>query len=94
VRSVSDLRSWLEAQKPMGLAIVDAESLPAGSIERMRYVPRDGSGGVERVRALGCALEHVNLGFGGECVADADYLAERATSNGCEGPGTSGTQER
>jgi protein-S-isoprenylcysteine O-methyltransferase Ste14 len=59
----SELRSWLEAQKPMGLAIVDAESLPAGSIERMRYVPRDGSGGVEGVRALGCALEHMNLSW-------------------------------
>jgi protein-S-isoprenylcysteine O-methyltransferase Ste14 len=59
----SELRSWLEAQKPMGLEIVDAESLPAGSIERMRYVPRDGSGSVERVRALGCALEHMSLSW-------------------------------
>jgi protein-S-isoprenylcysteine O-methyltransferase Ste14 len=59
----SELRSWLEAQKPMGLEFVDAESLPAGSIVRMRYVPRDGSGGVEGVRALGCALEHLNLNW-------------------------------
>jgi hypothetical protein len=47
----------------MGLEIVDAESLPAGSIERMRYVPRDGGGGAEGVRALGCALEHTNLSW-------------------------------
>ncbi|HEY1993443.1 MAG TPA: isoprenylcysteine carboxylmethyltransferase family protein [Edaphobacter sp.] len=59
----SELRSWLEAQQPMGLEIVDAESLPAGSIERMRYMPRDGSGGVEGVKALGCALEHLNLSW-------------------------------
>jgi protein-S-isoprenylcysteine O-methyltransferase Ste14 len=59
----SELRSWLEEQKPMGLVIVDAESLPAGSIERMRYVPGDGSGGVEGVRAVGCALEHLNLSW-------------------------------
>lgn len=59
----SELRSWLEAQRPMGLEIVDAESLPAGSIERMRYVPRDGSGSVEGVRALGYALEHMSLSW-------------------------------
>jgi hypothetical protein len=59
----SELRSWLEARKPMGLEIVDAESLPAGSIERIRYVPRDDSGDVEGVRALGCALEHMNLSW-------------------------------
>jgi len=59
----SELRSWLEAQKPMGLEIVEAESLPAGSIERMRYVPGDGGEGVEGVRALGCALEHLNLNW-------------------------------
>jgi protein-S-isoprenylcysteine O-methyltransferase Ste14 len=59
----SELRSWLEARKPLGLEIVDAECLPAGSIERMRYVPRDDSGDVEGVRALGCALEHMNLSW-------------------------------
>jgi hypothetical protein len=59
----SELRSWLEARKPMGLEIVDAESLPAGSIERIRYVPGDDSGDVEGVRALGCALEHMNLSW-------------------------------
>jgi hypothetical protein len=36
----------------MGLEIVDAESLPSGSIQRMRYVLKDGSGDVEGVRAL------------------------------------------
>jgi hypothetical protein len=59
----SELRSWLEVRKPMGLEIVNAESLPAGSIERMRYVPNDDGRGVEGVRALGCAMEHLNLSW-------------------------------
>jgi protein-S-isoprenylcysteine O-methyltransferase Ste14 len=59
----SELQSWLEAQRPMGLEIVDAETLPAGSIQRMRYVPSDGCASVEGVRALGCALEHLNLNW-------------------------------
>ena len=33
------------------------------AIERMRYVPGDDSGGVEGVRALGRALEHMNLSW-------------------------------
>jgi protein-S-isoprenylcysteine O-methyltransferase Ste14 len=59
----SELSSWLEAKKPIGLEIVDAENLPAGSIRRMRYVPGDGSTNIDGVRALGCALEHLNLNW-------------------------------
>ena len=52
---------WIEARSPLGLQVVDAEILPAGSIQRMRYDPGDGSGTVDGVRAMGRALEHLNL---------------------------------
>jgi len=58
-----ELRGWIEARGPAGMEIVDAETLPAGSIMRMRYNPQDGSGDVEGVRAMGRALEHLNLGW-------------------------------
>lgn len=58
-----DVRRWIEARSPLGLQIVDAETLPAGSIRRMRYDPRDGSASVDGVRAMGRALEHLNFGW-------------------------------
>jgi protein-S-isoprenylcysteine O-methyltransferase Ste14 len=58
----SELRSWIEARNPLGLKILDAETLP-GSIRRMRYDPADGSASVDGIRALGRALEHLNLGW-------------------------------
>jgi protein-S-isoprenylcysteine O-methyltransferase Ste14 len=59
----SKVRIWLEARTPLGLQIVDAETLPAGSIRRMRYDPGDGSGTVDGVRAMGRAMEHLHLGW-------------------------------
>jgi protein-S-isoprenylcysteine O-methyltransferase Ste14 len=59
----SEVRAWLEARESTGLQLVDAETLAAGSIRRIRYVPADGSGEVEGVRAIGRALEHLNLGW-------------------------------
>jgi len=59
----SEVRSWLEARTPKGLQIVDAEMLSAGSIKRMRYDPQDGSDTTDGVRAMGRALEHLNLGW-------------------------------
>lgn len=59
----SELRRWIEARGPVGIEIVDAETLQAGSIQRMRYEPADGSCAVEGVRAMGRALEHLNLGW-------------------------------
>jgi protein-S-isoprenylcysteine O-methyltransferase Ste14 len=59
----SQLRAWLEARSPAGLEIVDAETLPAGTIRRMRYEPGDGCSAVDGVRALGRALEHLNLAW-------------------------------
>jgi hypothetical protein len=47
----------------LGLQIIDAETLPAGSIQRMRYDPGDGSGTVDGIRAMGRALEHLDLGW-------------------------------
>ena len=59
----SEVWRWLERRNPIGLEIVAAETLPYGSIRRMRYVPEDQSESVEGVRALGRALEHLNLGW-------------------------------
>jgi protein-S-isoprenylcysteine O-methyltransferase Ste14 len=57
----SQVRSWLEVRKPLGLRILDAETLPAGSIRRMRY--ETGAGAVDGIRAMGRALEHLQLGW-------------------------------
>ena len=59
----TQVREWIEARKPLGLYIVPAESLPAGTIRRMRYDPHDGTPSVEGVRAMGRALEHLNLAW-------------------------------
>jgi protein-S-isoprenylcysteine O-methyltransferase Ste14 len=95
----SEVRRWIEVRKPVGLLTVDAESLPSGSIRRMRYDPGDGSGAVDGVRAMGRVLEHLNFGwaFAGallripgiwQCVQllmDASGLGPRAvTSTICE----------
>jgi hypothetical protein len=45
------------------MKILPAESLPFGSIRRMRYVPGDGAKSVEGIRAMGRALEHLHLGW-------------------------------
>jgi hypothetical protein len=59
----SQIRVWLEKRIPKGLEIVDAETLPAGSIRRVRYDPADGGEMVDGVRAIGRALEHLHLGW-------------------------------
>jgi protein-S-isoprenylcysteine O-methyltransferase Ste14 len=59
----SEVRAWLESRSPIGLEFVAAETLPMGSIQRLRYEAGDGSERVEGVRALGRALEHLNLGW-------------------------------
>jgi protein-S-isoprenylcysteine O-methyltransferase Ste14 len=58
----SEVRRWLEARHPVGLRICDAETLPQGSIRRMRYVAEDGSSD-NGVRAMGRALEHLNFAW-------------------------------
>ena len=45
------------------MKIVDAETLPKGSIRRMRYDPGDGTAAVDGVRAFGRVLEHLHLGW-------------------------------
>lgn len=59
----SELRAWIVARAPVGLDLVDAETLPAGSIRRMRYEAGDGLVAVEGVRAFGRVLEHLNAGW-------------------------------
>ena len=59
----SQLKRWLEDRGPRGLEIIDAGTLPRGSIRRMRYDPNDTSPAVDGIRALGCALEHLHLGW-------------------------------
>ncbi len=57
----SEVWRWLAKRRPLGMEIVAAESLPYGSIRRMRYVC-DGYE-VEGVRAFARALEHLYLGW-------------------------------
>jgi len=59
----SEVRAWLAARQPVGLEMVDAETLPWGSIRRMRYEPGDGGETVDGVRAMARALEHINFGW-------------------------------
>jgi protein-S-isoprenylcysteine O-methyltransferase Ste14 len=94
----SEVRRWIEARKPVGLLIVDAESLPSGSIRRMRYDPGDGVDAVDGVRAMGRALEHLNLGWafagaalrlpgvwqGVQLLMDASGLGPREVATICE----------
>lgn len=61
--SCSQVRAWLEARRPVGLAIVAAELHPSRSLNRITYDPGDGTGESVGVAALGRALEHVNLGW-------------------------------
>jgi protein-S-isoprenylcysteine O-methyltransferase Ste14 len=58
-----EVRTWLETRRPVGLRIVDAETLPVNSIRRVRYDPGGGSDTVDGVRAIGRALEHLHLGW-------------------------------
>lgn len=59
----SEVRKWIEARRPTGMEIVDAETLPHGTIRRMRYVPGAGGAPVDGVRAMGRALEHLHVGW-------------------------------
>jgi protein-S-isoprenylcysteine O-methyltransferase Ste14 len=59
----SEVRRWLEGRRPLGLTMIAAETLPARSIRRLRYDPRDGAPPVEGVQALARALEHLHLGW-------------------------------
>jgi protein-S-isoprenylcysteine O-methyltransferase Ste14 len=58
----SGLRAFLLQRVPVGLTLLDAETLPVGSIRRLRYVPADGAS-ESGVLAFARALEHLNLGW-------------------------------
>ena len=59
----SAVRRWIEKRNPLGLELIDAETLPQGSIRRLRYDPADGTPYAEGVVALARALEHMNLAW-------------------------------
>jgi protein-S-isoprenylcysteine O-methyltransferase Ste14 len=57
----SEIGQWIERRHPIGLQLIDAETLPQGSILRLRYDPADGTPPVEGLVAFARALEHLNL---------------------------------
>jgi protein-S-isoprenylcysteine O-methyltransferase Ste14 len=59
----SEIRQWIESRHPIGLEFIDAETLPKGSIRRLRYDPADGTPPVEGLVAFAHALEHLNLAW-------------------------------
>jgi protein-S-isoprenylcysteine O-methyltransferase Ste14 len=59
----SEIRQWMESRHPIGLEFIDAETLPKGSIRRLRYDPADGTRPVEGLVAFAHALEHLNLAW-------------------------------
>jgi protein-S-isoprenylcysteine O-methyltransferase Ste14 len=61
--SCSEVRRWVETRNPVGLEFLDAETLPDGSIRRLRYDPGDGTAYEEGIDAFARALEHLNFGW-------------------------------
>jgi protein-S-isoprenylcysteine O-methyltransferase Ste14 len=59
----SEIRRWIERRNPVGLELLDAETLPMGTIRRLRYDPADGTPPVEGIVAFARALEHLNLAW-------------------------------
>jgi protein-S-isoprenylcysteine O-methyltransferase Ste14 len=58
----SQLQRWLERHSPRGLAILPAESF-APTIQRITYDPMDDSPAISGIRALGRAIEHLNIAW-------------------------------
>lgn len=56
------VRTFIEERNPTGLILQDAESLPSGSIQRLRYVSADGAA-ESGVVAFARALEHINFAW-------------------------------
>jgi protein-S-isoprenylcysteine O-methyltransferase Ste14 len=59
----SEIRRWIEHRHPIGLELIDAETLPEGSIRRLRYDPGDGTPSVDGLLAFARALEHLNAAW-------------------------------
>jgi protein-S-isoprenylcysteine O-methyltransferase Ste14 len=59
----SDIRRWIEQRRPVGLELIDAETLPEGSIDRLRYEPVDGTPSAEGIVAFARVLEHINFAW-------------------------------
>ena len=62
-RPCNEIREWIENRHPIGLELIEAETLPEGSIRRLRYDPCDGTAPVEGIVAFARALEHLNLAW-------------------------------
>lgn len=56
------VRAFVEERNPTGLIFRDAESLPTGSIRRLRYISEDGAA-ESGVVAFARALEHINFAW-------------------------------
>jgi hypothetical protein len=59
----NEIREWIESCHPIGLELIEAETLPEDSIRRLRYDPSDGTAPVEGIVAFARALEHLNLAW-------------------------------
>lgn len=59
----SEVRRWIEARKPIGLAVVAAEDHPSRELTRMTYEPENGTPSEEGIAAFARALEHLNFGW-------------------------------
>lgn len=57
----SELGRMIEAMRPVGLAVVPAESHPARDLTRITYAPAGGGAEEDGIAAFARALEHVNL---------------------------------
>jgi protein-S-isoprenylcysteine O-methyltransferase Ste14 len=58
-----EIRDWIEHRQPIGLELIEAETLAEGSIRRLRYDPCDGTPPEDGVVAFARVLEHLNLAW-------------------------------
>jgi protein-S-isoprenylcysteine O-methyltransferase Ste14 len=96
--SCNEIRQWIEQRRPIGLELIEAETLPQDSIRRLRYDPADGTAPVEGIVAFARALEHLNLAWAYcgitlrlpgvhqalQLVMDASGFGPRAIPSRCE----------
>jgi protein-S-isoprenylcysteine O-methyltransferase Ste14 len=59
----SEVRRWIEARKPVGLAVVAAEYHPSRELTRITYEPEDVTPSEEGIAAFARALEHLNFAW-------------------------------
>jgi protein-S-isoprenylcysteine O-methyltransferase Ste14 len=59
----SEIGQWISKRKPVGLAIVPADTHPRAPLRRVTYEPMDGTHSQDGVAAVARALEHLSLGW-------------------------------